>query len=173
MWWGPPASNGANFANALEEVRERLEGRPLALTIPIGSGSIKDSQTPFEGVIQGAYSYIQDLLAHLNSTYDSPSEPDAFGGFPDQSSAASGDSSVVPYSAEGYACYNFAVARVRLSGTPGGSSEANVRVLFRLFAAETSDTARLLCVSNQPVTVAIMGAKIAEAAMPTSSPKTS
>ncbi len=42
---------GANFANALEEVRERLEGHPLALTIPIGSGSIKDSQTPFEGVI--------------------------------------------------------------------------------------------------------------------------
>ena len=42
---------GANFANALDEVRERLEGRPIALTLPIGSGSIKDSQTPFEGVI--------------------------------------------------------------------------------------------------------------------------
>ncbi len=42
---------GANFANAVDEVRERLEGHPLALTIPIGSGSIKDSQTPFEGVI--------------------------------------------------------------------------------------------------------------------------
>jgi elongation factor G len=42
---------GANFANALDEVRERLEGRPVALTLPIGSGSIKDSQTPFEGVI--------------------------------------------------------------------------------------------------------------------------
>ena len=42
---------GANFANALDEVRERLEGRPVALTMPIGSGSIKDSQTPFEGVI--------------------------------------------------------------------------------------------------------------------------
>jgi elongation factor G len=42
---------GANFANAVDEVRERLEGRPVALNIPIGSGSIKDSQTPFEGVI--------------------------------------------------------------------------------------------------------------------------
>ena len=42
---------GANFANALDEVRERLEGRPVALTLPIGSGSIKDSQTPFEGII--------------------------------------------------------------------------------------------------------------------------
>lgn len=42
---------GANFPNVLEEIRDRLEGHPLALTLPIGSGSIKDSQTPFEGVI--------------------------------------------------------------------------------------------------------------------------
>src|SRR5437773_5914719 len=42
---------GADFANALEEIRERLEGRPLALTIPIGSGSIKDSHTPFKAII--------------------------------------------------------------------------------------------------------------------------
>jgi Pro-kumamolisin, activation domain len=88
----------------------------------------------------GAYAYIQALLAHLNSKYDGPSQPDAFGAFPDQSGAASGDSSVVPYSAEGHACYNFAVARVRLGGTPNSSSGANVRVLFRLFATETSDT---------------------------------
>ena len=39
--------------------------------------------------------------------------------------------------------------------------------------AETSDTARLRCVSNQPVTQAIIGAKIAAVAPPTSSPKTS
>src|SRR5215469_15980338 len=37
---------GANFENALESIRERLEGRPVALTLPIGSGSIKDSATP-------------------------------------------------------------------------------------------------------------------------------
>src|SRR5712691_195601 len=42
---------GANFANALDEVRERLEGRPVALNIPIGSGSPKDSPTPFAGII--------------------------------------------------------------------------------------------------------------------------
>jgi elongation factor G len=42
---------GANFANVLDEIGERLEGRPLAVTIPIGSGSIKDSPTPFKGVI--------------------------------------------------------------------------------------------------------------------------
>jgi elongation factor G len=42
---------GADFANVLGEIAERLEGRPLALTIPIGSGSIKDSQTPFRGIV--------------------------------------------------------------------------------------------------------------------------
>src|SRR5215213_9114370 len=38
--------------------------------------------------------------------------------------------------------------------------------------AETSDTARLRWVSNQPVTVAIIGAKIAAIEPPTISPKT-
>jgi elongation factor G len=42
---------GANFANVLDEIRERLEGKPLALNIPIGSGSPKDSPTPFRGII--------------------------------------------------------------------------------------------------------------------------
>src|SRR6478735_5873742 len=37
--------------------------------------------------------------------------------------------------------------------------------------AETSDTARLRWVSNQPVTAAIIGAKIAAQALPTISPK--
>ena len=39
--------------------------------------------------------------------------------------------------------------------------------------AETRDTARLRSVSNQPVTAAIIGAKIAAVAMPTRSPKVS
>src|SRR5436309_8998865 len=42
---------GANFANALEEISERLEGKPVAVNIPIGSGSPKDSPTPFKGII--------------------------------------------------------------------------------------------------------------------------
>jgi elongation factor G len=42
---------GANFANVLAEIRERLEGQPLALSIPIGSGSIKDGPTPFSAII--------------------------------------------------------------------------------------------------------------------------
>src|SRR5262245_40000428 len=42
---------GANFANVLDEIAERLEGRPVPLTIPIGSGSPKDSPTPFIGIV--------------------------------------------------------------------------------------------------------------------------
>ena len=45
---------GANFANALEEIRERLEARPVPITIPIGSGSSKDSPMPFHGIIDQA-----------------------------------------------------------------------------------------------------------------------
>jgi elongation factor G len=42
---------GANFEATLEAVRRRLDGNPLPLTVPIGSGSPKDSATPFTGVI--------------------------------------------------------------------------------------------------------------------------
>ncbi len=42
---------GANFANALNEIRTRLEGEPIPLNIPIGSGSLKDSPTPLRGIV--------------------------------------------------------------------------------------------------------------------------
>src|SRR5688572_17513155 len=42
---------GANFANVLDEIRDRLDGHPVPVTIPIGSGSVKDSPTPFAGII--------------------------------------------------------------------------------------------------------------------------
>jgi elongation factor G len=42
---------GANFAETVQEVKERLEGNPVPVTIPIGSGSVKDSYKPFKGVI--------------------------------------------------------------------------------------------------------------------------
>jgi elongation factor G len=57
---------GADFANALESIRERLQGRPVPVTIPIGAGSIKDSPTPFAGVI--------DLLT-MEAVYFEPSAP--------------------------------------------------------------------------------------------------
>ncbi len=42
---------GANFANVVAEVAERLEGQPVPITVPIGAGSIKDSDAPFAGVV--------------------------------------------------------------------------------------------------------------------------
>jgi elongation factor G len=42
---------GADFPNVVAEIKDRLEGTPAPVTIPIGSGSIKDSPTPFAAVI--------------------------------------------------------------------------------------------------------------------------
>jgi hypothetical protein len=94
-----------------------------------------------------AYGYLQALLAHLNAAYSDPAGTDPFTRFPDQSNALSGDSSVTPTQVDPahpggtpFTNYNFAVARVRLSGAPSTITGANVRVLFRLFAAQTGDT---------------------------------
>ncbi len=93
------------------------------------------------------YAYIRALLSYLNANYSDPSGPDPFTLFPDQSNALTGDSSVTPStinpanpSGPRFANYNFAVARVRLSGTANSSSVKNVRVFFRMFATQTSDT---------------------------------
>ena len=61
---------GANFDNALEAIRQRLAGKPVAVNIPIGSGSPKDSVTPFRGVI--------DLLAMKAITYNPATEGKTF-----------------------------------------------------------------------------------------------
>jgi hypothetical protein len=93
---------------------------------------------------QQAYTYIASLLSTLNSQYHDPTKQDPFSLFPDQSNAASGDSSVTPTvpgpSGQTWVNYNFAVARVRLTGANGSSTGLPVKVFFRLFAAETSDT---------------------------------
>ncbi len=55
---------GANFANAIAEIAERLEGKPVPLVVPIGAGSIKDSQKPFAGVVdvlENVALYFDDL----------------------------------------------------------------------------------------------------------------
>ncbi|HKI37834.1 MAG TPA: elongation factor G [Gemmataceae bacterium] len=55
---------GANFANVLDEIKDRLEGKPVAISIPIGSGSLKDSTTPFAGII--------DLIEMKALYYEAP-----------------------------------------------------------------------------------------------------
>src|SRR5882724_1292318 len=42
---------GANFARAVADVQKRLHARPVPLAIPIGAGSVKDSDRPFAGII--------------------------------------------------------------------------------------------------------------------------
>src|SRR5256886_1015874 len=42
---------GADFEKALEEIRHRLDGHPVPVTIPIGSGSPKDTPPPFPAII--------------------------------------------------------------------------------------------------------------------------
>src|SRR5437879_230334 len=56
---------GANFENAVEEIRERLETRPIPLVLPIGSGSPKDSPTPFIGIID---------LVEMHAVYFEPKD---------------------------------------------------------------------------------------------------
>ncbi len=53
---------GANFDNVLESIRRRLAGNPVPINIPIGSGSVKDSATPFSGII--------DLLSMQALSFD-------------------------------------------------------------------------------------------------------
>ncbi len=61
---------GAHFANCLHQIRERLDGVPVPLTIPIGSGSPKDSSLPFKGII--------DLLAMKAIFYESADQGKSF-----------------------------------------------------------------------------------------------
>ncbi len=97
---------------------------------------------------QSAFQYIKNLLSNFNSntSYNSGGA-DPFALLPDQSSALTGDSSVTPFAINPanplgtpFANYNFAIARVRLTGAPNASTVKNVRVFFRLFITETSDT---------------------------------
>lgn len=116
---------------------------PAIFNTPVPGGPVFSSDT-----INGAYSYIQSLLSHLNANYSNPSGTDPFVGLlPGQAGALTGDSSVTPYSIKSLFPpvlannYNFAVARVRLRGTAGPSGRAqNVKVFFRLWTTQSADT---------------------------------
>lgn len=102
--------------------------------------------------IAGAYTYIQQLIGHLNANFSDPAGTDPFDAashvVPGQAGALSGDSSVTPVTVtfsgffpQIHANYNFALARVRLRGSQGPAGEAqNVRVFFRMWATQTADT---------------------------------
>lgn len=99
--------------------------------------------------IAAAYSYIQGVLTYLNTSpiYTTPSATDPLDNLPQQGYAFNGPSSVNPHTTTGVVNYNFAIARVRLTGSSGISGEAsNVKVFFRLFNTPSNDT------DFQPVT---------------------
>jgi hypothetical protein len=101
---------------------------------------------------EAGFSYIQSLLNHLNSQYNNPvTDVDPFlassNVIPDPNNALFNDSNVTPTtpdpsdSQHPFTNYNFAVARVRLTGSGGPTTEAaNVKVFFRLFITQTNDT---------------------------------
>lgn len=94
--------------------------------------------------IAGAYAYIQSLLNYLNTNFSNPGGVDPFvdasNVIPGQSGALTGDSSVTPLNGT-HANYNFAIARVRMSGSQGVAGEAlNTKVFFRLWSTQTADT---------------------------------
>jgi hypothetical protein len=100
---------------------------------------------PFTFDANAAFTYLQALLAHLNdpsSNFTTPNGADPF-----VQLAPSGDlntdTSITPFTFTPFplphANYSFAIARVRLRGSPG-SSAPNVKVFFRMFATQTSDT---------------------------------
>ncbi len=123
-------------------------GTPGKNPFPFPNGPKFDTDSP-----AGAYTYIQKLLTYLNSTpsFNNRFGTDPFSLLPNQAGEDQTDSSVTPFTIDIgtnfpptinlYNNYNFAIARVRLQGSPGPTDEAdNVRVFFRLWVTQTIDT---------------------------------
>ena len=87
-----------------------------------------------------AFNYVQTLITYLNDNFSDPTQADPFTTLLPLAGGLTGDSSVTPYSIdpntrEHHSNYNFAVARVRLSG-----GVASVSTFFRLFLTASNDT---------------------------------
>ena len=121
---------------------------PPQYPVPPGAPTFVENNTYGDYDIQGAYTYITNLIKYLNSAYGDPSKADPFdinnSILPGQLTAFTGDSSVAPgTNANGttYNNYNFAIARVRLQGSTGSAGAASgVKVFFRLWQTQTADT---------------------------------
>jgi len=104
------------------------------------------------------YQYCQDLLNWLSNNFSDSGGADPFTLLPNQGNALTGDSSVSPTtfnasSSNFFTNYNFAVARVRMSGSTGTDA---VKVFFRVFTSQSADTdynasTTYHTVSGQPV----------------------
>lgn len=83
------------------------------------------------------YTFVQELITHLNANYSDASGTDPFDILPgiDTLNACS---SVDPMR-DGHENFNYAIARVRLKGTTG-TVASDVRVFFRLYETQSNDT---------------------------------
>jgi hypothetical protein len=137
-----------------------IDGVPFTFS-PGGSPTSFDSTA--------AYSYIRALISHFNTTYSDPTKTDPFDlnnpKLPGQDTVYSGDSTVTPEFL-GVNVYNFALARVRLQGSPG-STASPVRVFFRLFTTQTFDTD---FVNTPAVATSISAPNVTYPSQPTSAP---
>ena len=148
-----------------------------------GSAPVDGVQWSFQGGSPlnfdsaAAYQYIRDVLDHFNSAYSDPNGVDPFDvnnpRLPSQGDVYGGDSTVTPASVDFSLFppialdYNFAIARVRLQGSSGAAGQAsNVKVFFRLFTTQTSDTDYI----NTPSAVSAGDPNITYPSLPTGSP---
>jgi hypothetical protein len=114
-------------------------------TIPDVPGVVFPSTNTTVRDTNAANSFITQLLSTMNSdaAFTNPGNTNPFANFPGVI-VGTGDSSVTgidTINSTQYVNYNFAVARVRLQGAPGVTTNPKtVRVFFRLFLTQTNDT---------------------------------
>jgi hypothetical protein len=121
---------------------------PPQFPVPVGAPSFVENRNYGDYDIQGAYTYITNLVDYLNKNYGDPSKADPFdinnSLLPGQTGAYTGDSSVTPGTNLFLLTlnnYNFAIARVRLRGSAGPAGAAKgVKVFFRMWQTQTADT---------------------------------
>jgi hypothetical protein len=135
-------TGGTNEAYLSQDLRV-FGAAPALNNTPFPGGPTFSQDNP-----AGAYAYVQALLAYLNgqASFTNPAGTDPFSLLPDQAGEGQTDSSVAPFAFAGFPLllannYNFAIARVRLRGSPGPAGAAkDVRVFFRVFQSQSPDT---------------------------------
>jgi hypothetical protein len=112
---------------------------PALAPVPVPGG-------PTFSISDGPRSYLAALLTYLNQNFGDASLTDPFDPasnvIPEQQDAFAGDSSVLPnllFLGQDFDTYNFAIARVRMRG-PLGDTSNPVKVFFRMWQSQSPDT---------------------------------
>jgi hypothetical protein len=137
--------NGTGYFYLSQDLRV-FTGTPAVNPTPVAGAGAPQLTDSYDG----AYQYIANLITYLNQQIGylnpgyTPPDTNSFDPLdsllPNQNGSLDGDSTVTPKTGPANN-YNFAIARVRLKGSPGPAGQAaNVKVLFRLFTTQTFDT---------------------------------